>query len=75
MPNEPPNVVRLFFDDHDLEAAWARLDLAMRVQHNLYQDADSTEASRLAATIEATEAEAAFKHIYRRTRSPALARA
>lgn len=61
------NVVRLFFDEADLEAAWTRFDRAMLALHALYElGADSNESCRRRAAVEAAEAEVEFRRVFAR---------
>ena len=67
MPADPKsNVVRLFFDETDLETAWQRFDVAMRRVHELYSDENSSEIDRRRAAVEAAESEIAFRNTFAR---------
>ncbi len=65
------NVVRLFFDEADLEQAWERFDAAMLRLHDLYGH-DSDENDRRRAAVEAANAEVEFRQIFARTSAPRL---
>lgn len=66
--SDSSNVVQLFTNETDLDAAWQRFDQATRTLQTLYASNEPDESKRRAAANEAAAAELAYRQIYARLR-------